>query len=460
MIRLAIAELRADPWIWLGPGIVACATAIFVHIDMTFAVLALGAEGQAWRELSDGVLTDDLGAVAMVAAFTAVPAVLVLGSTGTAVVDVLASRIARWRAAGARPGQTARAVVMQLAVVSIAGGAAGVLAATPVLRPGFDLLLRMLGGQPGDLLPRHTVAAVALTIALTLAICLVGALRPAVRAARVSPVRALRHTEPVEPGTGRPRIVLSAGTALCALAVAAPAMGGSDAVDLDAGLTAILTSGLLLVAAIAFGAPWALARFTGLWTAPMPARASVTWYLARSSVLAHPRRAGAQTLPFLVAVAVVGLFSGMISTWQHALDLAGAATVLNTVDTIVVLAPSIGLGLVGASVQVLMSARARTREYATIRCAGATRTTVLGAAVAESAQTAGTVLLLAGGVSAASAALTARVLDAGGLPVAPTVHLSLILVVAAVGWGCVAATTVVAALRAVSGNPRERLAED
>jgi len=231
------------------------------------------------------------------------------------------------RAVGATVRQLRRMMYAEvLALGSIAGvlGAAlGALAAGPLGRWLVDV-----GFEPAGFQARPGVVALGGAFVAGLIVALAGAGAAARRAARVSPLEALREAaaEP-KPMTrirwiaGLAALALGAGMALAAAAASGPDMG-AYALYAAMGLTVGLT--LLL--------PVLLTPVIRLVTWPLQRGRGATGLLVRQNALTAVRRTSATAAPVLLSVAFAVLVAGMVQTTTASYGVqktvaAGAAAV-------------------------------------------------------------------------------------------------------------------------------------
>jgi putative ABC transport system permease protein len=217
------------------------------------------------------------------------------------------------RAVGASRGQVLRGVLLEAVIIgglaSIAGFLLG-LAVTSGLRAlmdafGFDL-------PAGDIVVRP--AAVVVAILSGFIVTVVSAVVPAVRAARVSPLAAMRDVAVERTTRLRIRIVL---------AVAVAALGALSLVNGVAGDGGIQAVGLgvllIFIAAVLFGP--VLARPTvELIGAPLPAVKGVVGQLARQNAARNPKRTAATASALLIGVAIIAFFLAFNSSLRASID--------------------------------------------------------------------------------------------------------------------------------------------
>jgi putative ABC transport system permease protein len=217
------------------------------------------------------------------------------------------------RAVGASRGQVLRGVLLEAVIIgglaSIAGFLLG-LAVTSGLRAlmdafGFDL-------PAGDIVVRP--AAVVVAILSGFIVTVVSAVVPAVRAARVSPLAAMRDVAVERTTRLRIRIVLAVGVAVLG------ALSLVNGVAGDGGIQAVGLGVLLIfIAAVLFGP--VLARPTvELIGAPLPAVKGVVGQLARQNAARNPKRTAATASALLIGVAIIAFFLAFNSSLRASID--------------------------------------------------------------------------------------------------------------------------------------------
>jgi putative ABC transport system permease protein len=217
------------------------------------------------------------------------------------------------RAVGASRGQVLRGVLLEAVIIgglaSIAGFLLG-LAVTSGLRAlmdafGFDL-------PAGDIVVRP--AAVVVAILSGFIVTVVSAVVPAVRAARVSPLAAMRDVAVERTTRLRIRIVLAVGVAVLG------ALSLVNGVAGDGGIQAVGLGVLLIfIAAVLFGP--VLARPTvELIGAPLPAVKGVVGQLARENAARNPKRTASTASALLIGVAIIAFFLAFNSSLRASID--------------------------------------------------------------------------------------------------------------------------------------------
>lgn len=452
MIRLALAELRADWRLWTGPLAVLLVTAALLHLA-TICWISAGAPEAGSLLATAGTNASEVRAgAAVVYVCTGLAAVIVLGSVAAATVDAQRVRIARWRLSGAGPGQVRATVLAQLAVLAVLGSLAGVVAALPCSQLAMDLFVLMGAHQRLAINATPGIDTAAVAVGVALVVSMAGGVRPASRAARVSPVEALRG--PVEPRQGMTAarwvgagLFMFAVLVQVAVILASTAILGSGPDLANATMTNGLMIGVLVVVTMALLAPLILSGVLRLWGALIPPRLSTAWFLARHSTTDRLKQSTAAVIPLMVGASLYGILFGMIATWQASLTATGSPAQLNSIDTYVVLTPVALIAATGSIATVFMTSRSREHEFAVLRTAGATKPTILGMTVAEATIYTVTAILLSLAAIAASVATVSVSLKTTGLPFTPSIDLRQVITLAAAAFlGMVIAVAIPAIL--------------
>ena len=454
LVTLMKRELAHDPFVFLAPIIVSAVSAAILHSFLAFLVAII--RDPAIVANQDGfTFEDNIVSIAAVAAFTAIPAVIVLGSIGSGVALSMQHRIVRWRIAGATPAQCGVVVIGQLSIATLGGAVTGTFASLPVL-PKLMGVITTMAGVP-DAAIGASPESIGATIILTGVIGVLGALRPARTAGKILIGPTLREEEPQPHGRPIIRALVTIGLAYASFTTMRGVYALKPGTDISSGLGSAMNAGVLLVCTMAAGAPWFIpwvARLGHL----IPSRLSPAWNIALGFIRANPRRTSGANLPFLVAAGIVGVFSASITTWQDSLNAAHSGESLNLSDTIAMMGPPAMIGLTGAACHILLSRRQRLADFTRIRIAGARTKTLVNTAVSEAIVGAGTVCVLATALSFAVSSMTAHALIADGMAARVTLNWPLHLGIIGAGFAATALIGVSAALAAGRGNPRGYLA--
>ena len=438
MTRLVLTDLTAHARVWLGVIAVAVATGLVGAMAAGLIETGVAHGGRIQEGLSS--------TSAAVIMFTAITAVIVLSATANLTVSLHRRGYALWQLVGVRPALVALVVLVQLAIAGALGALAGVVVAVPVFPPLFGWLFREWPEMQGiDLhLGLGSVLAVVTT---TVLVVLLGGLRGARRASRTPPVAALRDAEPPSIRMGWFRIVLAVLLLGGAAALAANLDGSAATLSAFAGRAVLLTP--LLAAALAAAGPVVFPLALRAWTSLLPARLSVSWFLARHTARHRLSRSTATISPLMVAVALSGGLYTMAATLDAALaerEGSTTGTGLAPEGVVLLLGGPLLLSAVAAAATVFMSEHTRERELALVQAVGATHGTVVLSAIWEAVIYAVTALLLGAAATIGGGLIIAGALS---LPV-PTVSFGTLGLVTAGGLVLVLAATVVptaAALR-------------
>jgi len=226
----------------------------------------------------------------------------IISNTFTMSVRQRMREFALLRAIGASPAQVFASILIQAAVVGLAGSALGIAAGLGLvwlLRIGFEKVGMDLSGS----IPLDTTTVV-LSLFIGTVVSISAAALPARRAALTAPVEAMREAAATDKSLKRRSIagcvLTTAGTAALATALVAPHPNGS----MMLGLGAVgLVIGVLLLAPI-------IARHTlGVLAAVLVAGFKPLGRLARGNVIRNPRRTANTAGALMIGMALVGAAS-------------------------------------------------------------------------------------------------------------------------------------------------------
>jgi putative ABC transport system permease protein len=208
------------------------------------------------------------------------------------------------RALGAARGQVLAwglAEALITGVVASVVGIAGGVAIAGLLKGLFDSFGFSL--PAGGLVFQTSTVVISLTVGVV--VTLLAGMVPAVKAARVAPLAALRDVAVDRTGASLARAI--AGTVVAAagvLVVLSAVIRGGGAVLARAGLGAVLT----IVGVVAFG-PVVARAASGIVGWPFARLRGITGALARNNAMRNPRRTSGTAAALMVGVAVVTLFT-------------------------------------------------------------------------------------------------------------------------------------------------------
>jgi putative ABC transport system permease protein len=259
--------------------------------------------------------------LAMAAASLLVGAFLI-ANTFAMVVASRTREIAVLRAAGATGAQVVGSVLVEALLVGVLASAAGA-----ALGVGVADGMRRLVGAFGAALPEGplVIDPVSLGLAALLGalVTVTAAIGPARRAARVSPLDALRST--TTPATvGRARTVAGAlGLLVGAAALAAAMANGGPVVLLGLGSLAVL-AGLVLTGPVVVAPAM---RLLGRSTGRAPGRRRVPARLAGESAARAPRRTSATAMALAIGLALISFMAVLSASVKNSVATGYRETV-------------------------------------------------------------------------------------------------------------------------------------
>jgi len=246
---------------------------------------------------------------------------LVIANTFQVLVAQRARTLALLRCVGATTGQLYRSVLLEAAVLGVLASAVGIVVGAALVQgglliaPRFDLGVPLPGSI--TLSPAVFVAPLAVGIVVTV----LSALTPALTAARVAPLAALRPSDAptLRKGAGRVRAVLAllttvGGFALLGLGVW---LGLQD--DIETGLMAAVGGGSISLIGVIVGAVFWLPRVAaGIGRLVGATGASAR--LAAANTVRNPRRTAATSTALLIGVTLVGMMTTGAASARVAMD--------------------------------------------------------------------------------------------------------------------------------------------
>ncbi|NQX35873.1 FtsX-like permease family protein [Herbiconiux sp. VKM Ac-2851] len=356
MLTLLKADLLGDLRVWIGTFAVLVAAGAAAGIPATLVDTALGQ--------SDVTVQLGLVSVASIAlTLSVLSLVIVLSSTVRTLVELRRRTFALWLIVGVQPSQLGRLVLGELAAVAVLGAALGSVLAWLVCPTLVRALLVGSDGL-GEVVPTLGPGSAAIGGAVVVGVVLLAAL-PRAREAGSTPVLALLR------GGARPRqrVVVRIVVAALLLALAGTMFAGLPQ-SLPTGAAQSVLIGPVLIAAASAGAPVYVPRLIQLWTAVVPSRASVSWYLARATVIDSAERSSASVVSFMVAI---GLLWTFLAGQNTAATAFGGGAAADPRPLALLLGGPTLLAAVGAAAGVLMASSFREREEALLEVAGADR---------------------------------------------------------------------------------------
>ena len=321
-----LVAVTAKPGV--SPGVLAGRIRAALHGDRGYTIATGPARGDvadlnAAVERSDGQV---LGA-ALIPPIVTISLFVLAATTGLA-VSLRRRRFALLRTVGATRGQVRRAILAELAVCGIAGGALGWLPGVALGGLGVHALAahQML---PADSAAWRSPWLLLVACGVSVIVAVLSGQIAARRAGRTSPAQALRETVAERKWPSPVRILLGLGAAggagtLMAFTFGQKSAAGQLALAFPLLLTCMVAVALLGPVLVAFAA-W-LAR---------PARAvgGPSARLALAAISAQPRRTASAVIPVALAVAMVGAVYFADASIAHATAAQAGSTV--TADRVI-----------------------------------------------------------------------------------------------------------------------------
>ena len=306
-------------------GLAATATAATVAyrgpLAESMTVTTLGSSDTAPQQvripLSDADVSGLQVVLSMVGTISGFITIFVIASTFAFAVASRRQEIGLLRLIGATPSQVRRMVLGEAFVVALAASLTGaVLAqlATPVLlsKASYTEL------APVKLEPASPWVPLAIAVGAGLLVAMLGTRSAARRAGRVGPIDALREAALEPPRIGPVRIVfglLFLAGSITLLALIRPSTG-------EGMVPLAMFTPMLLVIALTLLSPLIVPWIARLWAVPLTGWTHVSGLLARSNVVAAPRRSASLAAPILAISAIAG---SMVLSLSFAADSAEAS---------------------------------------------------------------------------------------------------------------------------------------
>ncbi|MGY4766174.1 FtsX-like permease family protein [Kribbella sp. CWNU-51] len=327
----------------LGLAATATAATIAYHgpAAAKIVVTTLGGDDAAPRQVSVPMSDADVSGLQTVLSLVGVICgfitIFVIASTFAFAVASRRRELGLLRLIGATPGQIRRMVLGEALVVALAASLTGaVLAqfATPLLlrKASYTEL------APVRLEPASPWVPLSIAVGAGLLVAMLGARSAARRAGRVGPIDALREAALEPPRIGPVRVVfglLFMAGAIVMLTLIRPSTG-------EGVVPLAMFTPMVMVIALTLLAPLMVPWISRLWALPLVAWTRVSGRLARSNVVAAPRRSASLAAPILSISAIAG---SMVLSLSFAADSA-AATIRDTLRAPVVVTEAADLSRV------------------------------------------------------------------------------------------------------------------
>ena len=327
----------------LGLAATATAATIAYHgpAAAKIVVTTLGGDDAAPRQVSVPMSDADVSGLQTVLSLVGVICgfitIFVIASTFAFAVASRRRELGLLRLIGATPGQIRRMVLGEALVVALAASLTGAVLA----QLATPLLLRKASYTelaPVRLEPASPWVPLSIAVGAGLLVAMLGARSAARRAGRVGPIDALREAALEPPRIGPVRVVfglLFMGGAIVMLTLIRPSTG-------EGVVPLAMFTPMVMVIALTLLAPLVVPWISRLWALPLVAWTRVSGRLARSNVVAAPRRSASLAAPILSISAIAG---SMVLSLSFAADSA-AATIRDTLRAPVVVTEAADLSTV------------------------------------------------------------------------------------------------------------------
>jgi putative ABC transport system permease protein len=284
--------------------------------DRVARVLPPDAEAVTAKTLADEekkALHDGIGFVAtfllVFAGISIFVGGFIIANTFSMLVAQRTRELALLRAVGAAKAQVIRVVLGEAAVVGIAGGLVG-LGVGVGLAKGLQAFFGALGLDISGGLP-VAPRTVFVTVLVGLLVTVLSAVPPALRAARIAPVAAMRDDITLVPAALRRRAVI--GTALLASGVALAILGVTRS---DVSWWTFLAGTVLSVLGTLVFAPVATRPVVRVVAAPFVLLSGAVGRLARENALRVPRRTATTASALMIGLALISGVSVMAESMK------------------------------------------------------------------------------------------------------------------------------------------------
>lgn len=320
--------------------------------------------------------------------FVALLAFFSLTIVGAATVERTRNTFAQWRLIGASPRQVRGSLWALVGIASLGGALPGSLLAMGLsfaAVPVFNQMaaLSFAGGTAAFVPPPFAPSLLAWGGALVVAVgtCLIGALGPSERAARVAPVEAVREAASWRRGARGARWALGMTLVGVAILLVVGALAGPETGEFGsragAAVNAAMLVGLLLAIGVYVLAPMATAVFLGA-VRLLLARSGIGRLAARSALATSARNAN-MIAPLVAAIGTAAVLLCVLRSYEALVVAAGFELgEPNYIDTAVLAGVFAAVSLLTSVAVMMLSGASADREQGTLRAAGATPGQVTG----------------------------------------------------------------------------------
>ncbi|WP_424935546.1 MULTISPECIES: FtsX-like permease family protein [Bacteria] len=452
MRTLILRDLRAHVSSRLGPFLAIVVATIIVGFGVAWIDTAVRVGGERAQTLTTTGVSVLVGSL--------IAAALVIGAVMKLSSGLRQRDYALWQLAGIAPNAVRRIILWQGVLLGVLGAATGCIGAALVAPSLGAMLSRPLSGPDPHL--SLSVGGFAVVIVVIGGVTALSSLPAARRAARTPALIVLR--EPA-PSLGRMRWLqlLALVLLLAAVALVVSRMRSGERAEI---VYLGILLGPLVAAVLSAAGPVVFPLVLRAWTAVIPPRMSVAWFLARRGAQLKALQASAGITALLLALTFASTFFAVTGTATNAVALTGEVSAdyyaFGSPAAFATLALLVGgpvlLSAVGAAVVVFVAGRDKNREIALLRACGARPPRILTVAVLEAVIHAVTAFILALiAVGAASMAVALGFLPRTETLVSPVVPLDILLPAFGVALVLVIAATLLPTIAALRRDVPEAL---
>lgn len=320
-------------------------------------------------------------AAGIVAAMTFLASTVVVSSISSLFFAQRIKDFALWQLVGVQPKQISRTVTVQAVLVSLVAAIVGTVLALPFLPAFFNLTFKS-----DSLLTPGLMTLIVTPILVTL-VAWIGSKKSARASSEISPLLLFRDSAPKQKANHRGRWIFASISAF--LAACAAVILWTDARSTGGMVIFLLISLTAVVAALA---PIVVPPVLNAWTGVVPRDLSPAWALARNQAQQKVNTSGAVLVPLLVMIAIL---AGTISTAAIYQTANPGEAPMGLLDLLSFVGGVIVSTLVGSTIAIFISSRARLKELALLEASGATQRQLIYVSVFQALMFIVTAIILA-----------------------------------------------------------------
>ncbi len=255
------------------------------------------------------------------AAVALVVAGLVIANTFQVLVAQRARTLALLRCVGATTGQLYRSVLLEAAILGTVASVVGIVLGSALVQAGLMIAPAFDLGVPLPQAITLSWPVFVAPLAVGIVVTLVAALTPALAAARVAPLAALRPSDAptLQKGAGRVRAVFAVLATVGGLAVLGLGVVLGLRGTIDLGLLAAVGGGTVSLIGVIVGSVFWLPKVTA-GIGRLVGSTGPSARLAAANTLRNPRRTAATSTALLIGVTLVGMMTTGAASARVSMD--------------------------------------------------------------------------------------------------------------------------------------------